>query len=91
MCPINKPFQRGTVFIRQIMTSTDGLRTGRTKLFILAVDPYVGIQMSRKELTKTFMMILNWKTPFSLHGSYTNMSALWEFMITSNSHADGDE
>ena len=24
--------------------------------------------MNQKELTKTFMMILNWKTPFGFHG-----------------------
>ena len=31
----------------------------------MAVDP-IGIQMKRKELTKTFMMILNWEKPFCL-------------------------
>ena len=32
--------------------------------------------MSQKELTKTFMMILNLKKPFSLHGLKKNNSAL---------------
>ena len=35
-----------------------------------------GIQMNRKELTKTFMMISNWKKPFGLHGLYKAISAL---------------
>ena len=29
----------------------------------MAVDSYIGIQMNRKEQTKTFMMILNWINP----------------------------
>ena len=32
----------------------------------------VGIQMKQKDLTKTFMMISNWKKPFSLHGFYNS-------------------
>ena len=36
-----------------------------------------GIQMNRKELTETFMMISNWKNLFDLHDLYTNISALW--------------
>ena len=32
--------------------------------------------MSRKELTKTFMMISSWKKPFSLHGLWKNNSVL---------------
>ena len=28
----------------------------------------MGIQMNRKELTKTFMMISNWKKTFGLQG-----------------------
>ena len=32
--------------------------------------------MNQKELTKTFMMISNWKKPFGLHGFYKNNSAL---------------
>ena len=34
------------------------------------------IQMKRKELTKTFMMISKLKTPFGLYGLYTNILAL---------------
>ena len=33
--------------------------TLRVKIFIMAVDNSIGIQMNRKELTKTFMMISN--------------------------------
>ena len=32
--------------------------------------------MKRKEPTKTFMMISNWKKSFRLHGLYRNISAL---------------
>ena len=32
--------------------------------------------MTRKELTKMFMMISNWKTPFGLYGLYKNSSVL---------------
>ena len=38
--------------------------------------PNIGIQMKRRELTKTFLMILNWKKPFGLHSLYKNISAL---------------
>ena len=31
--------------------------------------------MNQRELTKTFMTILNWKRPFRLHGLYKNISA----------------
>ena len=31
----------------------------------------------REELTKTLMMILNWKKPSGLHGLYKNISALY--------------
>ena len=37
----------------------------------MAVDN-ISIQMSQKELTKTFMMISNWKNPVDLHGSKKN-------------------
>ena len=30
----------------------------------------MGIQMKQKVLTKTFMMILNWKKPFDLYSLY---------------------
>ena len=30
----------------------------------------MGIEMNRKELSKTFMMILNWNYPFGLHDLY---------------------
>ena len=35
--------------------------------------------MNQKELSKTFIMILNWKKPFGLHGLYKNISALYGF------------
>ena len=37
---------------------------------LIAVDPYVGVQVNRKELNKKFMMILNCKKPFGLHDLY---------------------
>ena len=37
-------------------------RNARVKIFIMAVDHNIGIQMKRKVLTKTFMMISNWKS-----------------------------
>ena len=38
----------------------------------------MGIQMTQKDLTKTFMMISNWTKPFGLHGIYKTISALWK-------------
>ena len=47
-------------FRRQILTSKVNPRTVIVKIFKMAVDPYhMGIQMDRKELTKTFMMTSN--------------------------------
>ena len=34
----------------------------------MAADPYIGIQMNQKQLTKTFMMIPNWRKTFGPHG-----------------------
>ena len=39
----------------------------------MAVDPYMGILMKRKEFTWTFMVISNWKKPFDLHDLYQNI------------------
>ena len=36
----------------------------------------IGIQMKRKELTKTLMMISNWIKPFGLHGLYKKFSVV---------------
>ena len=44
-------------------TYKDSPRTERVKIFMIAVDPSIGIQMKRKELTKTFMIISNRKNP----------------------------
>ena len=41
----------------------------------MAVHPYHGIQMKRKEPNETFMMISNWKKTFDLHGFYKIISA----------------
>ena len=38
----------------------------------MAVNLYTGIQMNQKEVTKIFMIILNWIKPFDLHGLYKN-------------------
>ena len=43
----------------------------------MVVDPYnIGSQMKRKELTKTFMMISNWKKHFGLHGLHNYSGAI---------------
>ena len=67
------PFSAGTVFIRyksdvcrrQILSSKDGPRAERTNIFLMVLDPMhiVGIQINRRELTKTFMMIKIEDTP----------------------------
>ena len=63
---------------RLILTSQVDLRTVRVKIFIIAVDKFnICIQMRRKELTKTFMMISNCKKNFGLHGLYENISTLY--------------
>ena len=46
------------VYSRQILTSKVDPRTVRFKIFLMAADN-IDIQMNRKELTKTFMMISN--------------------------------
>ena len=67
------PFKRGDrlytlesdVCRRQILTYKDGAHTEGIKICTMAVDLLynIGIQMKRKELTKTFMMISNGKKP----------------------------
>ena len=49
------------VYIRQILTSKVDPSTVRMKPFIIVIETH--IQMKRKELTKTFMMIYNLKNP----------------------------
>ena len=51
------------VYRRQILTSEDDLCFERIKIFIKVVDHNISIQMKRKELTRTFMMISNEKSP----------------------------
>ena len=41
----------------------------------MAVDQNIAIQMKREELTKTFMMLSNWKKNFDLHGLYEGITA----------------
>ena len=49
------------------------------KIFIIAGS--VGIQMKRKELTKTFMMISNRKkTHFGLHDLYKKYVSTWQLV-----------
>ena len=43
----------------------DGSRAESIKIFVMAVDPELGIRMKRKELTETFMMISNLKNLWS--------------------------
>ena len=45
------------------MTSKVDPRNVRVKIFLLAVDHNIGIQMYHKGLTKTFMMVSNYKNP----------------------------
>ena len=40
------------------------------------VSNNIGIQIKRKELTKTFIMNSNWKNIFGVCGLYANISAL---------------
>ena len=51
------------VCIRQVLTYKDGPRNERINIFLIAVYPFMCIQMKRKELAKTFMMILNRNKP----------------------------
>ena len=63
-----QPFQRvdrlytseSDVYRRQILTYKDGPRTKRIEKNLIAVYTYnIGLQMKRKELCKTFLMISN--------------------------------
>ena len=68
---------------RQILTPKVDPRYVRIKISIMVVYTHnIGIQMKRKELTKTFMMISNSKTPFGLQGFHKKHSALQELLIT---------
>ena len=67
------PFCAGTVFRRQILTYKYGPRAEIIKL-LMAVDPQ-HIKIKRKELTKPFMKISNWKkTHFGRYSSYKNIA-----------------
>ena len=46
---------------RQILTTKVDHRAVIVKIVLIAVAPYLGIQINQKGLTKTFMMISNWK------------------------------
>ena len=53
-----------------------GHRTERVNMFIMAVDPQRRYSNeAERVITKTFMMISNWKKTFGLHGSYKSTSA----------------
>ena len=84
---IINPFSAGTVFRRQNLTSTD-VKLWRLKTFpaLIELTIYSGCgpitQMKQKVLSKTFMMISNWKKPFGLHGLYEDMSALYELKLS---------
>ena len=64
LCKLNDMAGTGTVFIRQNLTSVD-VRFWHIKRLPAPKTYNTGIQMKREELTKTFMMISNWKTPWS--------------------------
>ena len=51
------PYSADIDFSRQNLTTKVDPRTARVEILLMAVDPYIDIQMNRKELTKTFMMI----------------------------------
>ena len=59
------------------MRYKDDPHTERIKIFINGRRPInnTGVQINRKELTRTFMMISNSEKPFSLHGLNNNISA----------------
>ena len=54
-------FSTRTVFIRQIPPPPPS--TERMQIFLTAIYHNIGIQIKKKELTKTFMMISNFKNP----------------------------
>ena len=58
------------------MLSKVGPHTVRVEIFIMTVDPYHGIQITRKELSKTVVMIANWK---NLLFSMAYMKILYRF------------
>ena len=62
---------------RQILTYIDDPRNERIKIFLIAIDTYnIRIQIIQTDLTKTFMMLLNYIKPFDPHGLYKNNSTL---------------
>ena len=69
------PFSAEIDFRRQILLSEVDSRAEKVK-YKWSYTHNIGIQMKRKQQAKTFVMISNWKTPFGLHGLYTNISAL---------------
>ena len=56
------PYSTGIDFIRQNLTSVY-VRFCCLKSIPALEEPNLGIQMNRGELTKTFMVISNWKNP----------------------------
>ena len=70
------PFSAGIDFRRQILTSKVDPRTENINMYNDRGAHNKGIEIRRKELTKTFMVISNWKNT-SL-GLYTNMSSLYD-------------
>ena len=75
-CPAkNNPFSTGIDFTCQNLTSKVPSRTERIKKMYNSRIP-MDIQMKRKELTKTFMIIYKLLKPFGLHGLHAYMSAL---------------
>ena len=70
------PFSAEIDFRRQILTSKVDPRTENINMYNDRGPHNKGIEMKRKELTKTFMVISNWKNT-SL-GLYTNMSSLYD-------------
>ena len=74
-------FIAGTVLRRQNQTCKIDPSTEGSKLFIIMIMAYIHhicIQIRQNELTKTFMMISNYKKPlFSMVYNYTHILALW--------------
>ena len=70
------PYSAGIVFIRQNITSVDGQRTVRIKIFILAIDPSNWYSNEAVGASQVIYNGLKLKKTFGLHCLYKNISAL---------------
>ena len=73
------PYSAGIDFRRQKLTSDVCRRhflTSKVDSRAVKIKIFIDIQMNRKQLTKTFMMISNWIKPFGFYGLCKSISAL---------------